>query len=145
MPTNSTDVYTTILLIDGNATDRSYFAKQLTDSSSDYLIIEAADGPSGLALYRSQRIDCVVLVLGLPDLSGIRVLLDLVPIVRKPKVAVIALSRLEHAAALAVAKQHGAQECFIKEFTTGAMLDKSIQRSMEFVGLLPKEDRQRPL
>jgi hypothetical protein len=43
------------------------------------------------------------------------------------------LSRLEHAAALAVAKQHGAQQWFIKEFTTGVMLDKAIQRAIEFV------------
>jgi CheY-like chemotaxis protein len=144
MPSN-TPPHTSILLIDGNASDRSEYAKQLAACSPDYLIIKAADGPSGLALYRSQRIDCVVLALGLPDPGGIRALIELVPFIRRPRVAVIALSRLEHAAALAIAKQHGAQECFIKEFTTGEMLDKAIQRAIEFVGLLPKEDRPRPL
>jgi hypothetical protein len=72
----------------------------------------------------------VVLALGLPDPTGFKVFIELVPFIRKPRVAVISLSRLEHAAALAVAKQHGAQQWFIKEFTTGV---KAIQRAIEFV------------
>jgi len=50
---------TSVLLIDGNTTDRRYFAEQLKGRSPDYKILEATDGEAGLALYRSRRIDCV--------------------------------------------------------------------------------------
>jgi DNA-binding NarL/FixJ family response regulator len=39
-------------------------------------------GQSGLALYRSRRIDCVVLELSLPDQSGFQTLAELVPVAR---------------------------------------------------------------
>ena len=71
---------TSVLFIDGNDTDRKYFAKQLKGRSPDYEILEATDGESGLLLYRSRRIDCVVVALELPDQSGLKVLVDLVPI-----------------------------------------------------------------
>src|SRR5262245_49534889 len=77
---------TSVLLIDGNTTDRKYFAEQLKRRSPDYKILEATDGEAGLALYRSRRIDCVVLALELPDQSGFKVLVDLVPITSRPNV-----------------------------------------------------------
>jgi CheY-like chemotaxis protein len=55
-----------VLLIDGFDADRRYFADQLKRCSVDYQIIEAADGQSGLEVYRSRRIDGVVLGLMLP-------------------------------------------------------------------------------
>src|SRR5690242_18175308 len=68
---------TSVLLIDGNDTDRAYFAEGVKSCSPDYLILEAKDGASGLDLYRrSQRVDCVVLELDLPDRSGFEVLID---------------------------------------------------------------------
>jgi len=66
-PDNST---LSLLLIDGNTNQRTYLAEQLKSCSSDYRIIEAADGQSGLDLCRSQRVDCVVLEGDLPDRSG---------------------------------------------------------------------------
>ena len=79
---------TSVLLIDGNDTDRAYFAAQLRDRSPDYQILEATDGEAGLALYRSRRIDCVVVALELPDQSGYKVLVNLVPVASRPNVAV---------------------------------------------------------
>ena len=71
---------TSVLLIDANATDRIRFAAYLKNCSPDYTVFEAIDGQSGLDLHRSRQIDCVVLSLDLPDQSGFRVLVDLVPI-----------------------------------------------------------------
>ena len=72
---NSALLTTSVLFIDGNAADRTYFAEGLKRCSSDYLILEAPDGKSGLDLYRrSPRIDCVVLELDLPDRSGFEIL-----------------------------------------------------------------------
>ena len=94
MPPNSEVPPTSLLLIDGNDTDRNYFAKQLKGRSPDYEILEATDGESGLLLYRSRRIDCVVLEVALPDDSGFPTLVNLVPIASKPQVPVIVLTQI---------------------------------------------------
>ena len=79
---------TTILFIDPNDTERKVFVEELKRRSPDYRILEATDGESGLALYRFfQQIDCVILVLELPDCSGFSVLVDLIPIARRRRAA----------------------------------------------------------
>src|SRR5437867_2920814 len=98
-----------VLFIDGNNADRSNFVEGLKRCSPDYQIQEALDGRSGLDLYRqSQRIDCVVLELSLPDRSGFQTLVDLVPIARRPHVAVIILTQMTHRGVWELAKQNGA-------------------------------------
>jgi CheY-like chemotaxis protein len=67
MPATPEPTTTSVLLIDGSTNQRTYWADQLKRCSADYEIIEAADGQSGLDLYRSRRIDCVVLGIDLPD------------------------------------------------------------------------------
>jgi DNA-binding NarL/FixJ family response regulator len=96
-------------------------------------------------LYRSQRVDCVVLELVLPDRSDFEVLLNFVPIASRPNVAVIILTHMPHRGAWELAKQNGAYACLAKQFTSGEDLDKAIQRAIAFVGQMPKEDRYRPL
>ena len=61
MPPNPDLPATSVLLIDGNHTERKFFADQLKDRSPDYKILEATNGEEGLILYRSRRIDCVVI------------------------------------------------------------------------------------
>ena len=136
---------TSVLLIDGSKKQRAYWAEQLKRCSSDYQIIEAADGQSGMDLYRSQRIDCVVLELSLPDQSGFEVLMNLVPVASRPHVAVIVLTLMTYRGLWELAKQNGAYVCLAKKFTSGEDLDKAIQRAVAFVGEMPKEDRYRPI
>jgi DNA-binding NarL/FixJ family response regulator len=133
-----------VLLIDGSKNQRSYWADQLKSCSADYEIVEASDGESGLALYRSRRIDCVVLELSLPDQEGFKTLVELVPIASRPKVAVIVLTLITHRGVWELAKQSGAYTCLAKKFTSGEDLDKAIQRAVAFVGQMPKEDREQP-
>lgn len=135
---------TSVLLVDGNNTDRTYYADQLKGCSHDYEIVEATDGRSGLALYRSRSIDCVVLEIDLPDRLGCQVLLELVPRVSRPKVAVIVLTHLAHRGVVEMVRQNGAYACFVKKLTSGEDLDRAIQRSVALAGLLPKEDRGGP-
>ena len=125
---------TSILLIDGSKNQRTYWAEQLKRCSLDYVIVEASDGQSGLDLFRSRRIDCVVLELGLPDQSGFQTLVELVPIASRPQVAVIVLTQMPHRGISEIAKQNGAYACFVKQHTTGEDLDRAIQRAVTFVG-----------
>jgi DNA-binding NarL/FixJ family response regulator len=145
MPPDPDVPTTSVLLIDGNDTDRANFAAQLKDRSPDYKILEATDGEAGLILYRSRRVDCVVLTLELPDQSGYKVLVDLVPIASRPTVAVIVLTNRLQRGLQELARQNGAYACFVKQFMSGDDLDRAIQRAMAFVGQRPKEDRYRPI
>lgn len=136
---------TSVLLIDGNANERANFAQELKRCSSNYEIVEASDAQSGLDLYRSRRIDCVVLELPLPDQSGFKTLVELVPVARRPHVAVVVLTLLTHPGVWRLARGNGAYACLVQEFTSGQDLDQAIQRAVTFDGQLPKEDRYRPL
>ena len=145
MPPDPDVPTTSVLLIDGNDTDRANFAAQLKDRSPDYKILEATDGEAGLILYRSRRVDCVVLTLELPDQSGYKVLVDLVPIAGRPTVAVIVLTNRLQRGLQELARQNGGYACFVKQFMSGDDLDRAIQRAMVFVGQMPKDDRYRPI
>ena len=145
MHPNSELPTTRVLFIDGNDNDRAIYAGGLQYGSPDYQVIEATNGRSGLALYRAQRIDCVVLELDLPDLSGFEVLVRLNPIVKRPNVAVVVLTRLGLRGLWELAKTTGAYVCFYKPHTSSDDLDRAINRAIAFVGLMPKEDRYRPI
>ena len=136
---------TRVLFIDGIAADRALYVSGLQYCSPDYQIIETADGRSGLEVYRSRRIDCVVLEFDLPDISGFEVLGHINPIVRRPNVAVVGLTRLANRGLWELAKRNGAYFCFYKPHTSSDDLDRAINRAIGFVGLLPKEDRYRPI
>ena len=135
---------TSVLLIDSSKKQRTYWADQLKRCSPDYEIVEASDAQSGLDLYRSRRIDCVVLELSLPDQEGFKTLVELVPVASRPKIAVIVLTLMTHPGVWRLAKENGAYTCLPKDYTTGEDLDKAIQRAVAFVGKMPKEDRYRP-
>jgi DNA-binding NarL/FixJ family response regulator len=135
---------TSVLFIDANDADRTHFATKLKECSPDYAILEATDGDSGLRLYRSQRIDCVILELNFQDQSGFEVLVHLVPIVRRPQVAVIVLTNNVYRGLWDLAKANGAYACLPKQDTSGEALDNVIRRAIAMVGMLPKEDRHRP-
>jgi len=127
---------TSVLLIDGFKTDRAYWTKELQSRSPDYEILEASDGQSGLEVCKSRQVDCVVLEITLPDISGLEVLMTLVPRASKPRIAVIVLSQLSDRGIWELAKEHGAYVCFVKQHTTGEDLDRAIQRAVALVGEL---------
>ena len=135
---------TSVLFIDANEAERTLFAEELKRRSPDYRILEATDGESGLALYRSQRVDCVILSVELPDGSGFRVLVDLIPIARRPNIAVLMLTNNAQRGLHQIAIQNGAYACFVKRFTSGTDLDRAIQRAIAYVGRMPKEDLHGP-
>ena len=136
---------TSVLLVDGSKDQREYWVDQLNRCSPHYEIFEASDGPSGLNIYRSRRIDCMVLELSLPEESGFQTLMELVPHASRPHVAVVVLTLMTHRGVWELARQNGAYVCLAKKFTSGDDLDKAIQHAVAFVGCMPKEDRYRPI
>ena len=126
-----------VLLIDGNHTDRIGFATHLKKCSPNYRIYMATDGRSGLALYRSRRIDCVVLALDLPD--GFELLVELVPIARQPSVPVVALTDSKTRSVQEIATSNGAHACLVRHFTSGVDLHRAIQQAISNVRQVPKE------
>src|SRR5262245_63516789 len=81
-----------VLMIDPNEEDRGYYAKGLRSSSTDYLVFEAGSGGLGLDLYRTHRIDCVVLELFLPDMDALEVIATIVPMAQRSTVVLVAFT-----------------------------------------------------
>lgn len=143
MPPTTKPPSTSVLFIDGNITNRTFFATQLKNCSSEYTILEATNGDEGLILYRSRRNDCVVLALELPDQSGLRVLVDLVPMASRPHVAIVMLTNRLQRGLSEFTRHNGAHACFVKRFMSDEDLDRAIQRAVAFEGRMPKEDPYR--
>ena len=122
-----------ILFIDGSKEERDYFTQRLQISLPEFSVLHTDTGQSGLALCKSTSIDCTVLEIDLPDMSGFEVLLRLVPRVWRPDHAVIVLTRLANQHLLEAAVRNGAQAAFYKPMTSGDMLDKAILKAMSTV------------
>ena len=124
---------TTVLLIDDDPHYRDYYAYRLYASSSHYNVVHAATGQSGLSICGRQSIDCVVLEIDLPDMSGFEVLAKLVPRAYHPEIAVIVLTRLPNQFMLDHALKNGAQFAFQKTVGSGDLLEQSIPKAVSIV------------
>ena len=93
-------------------------------------MLQADSGAAGLAMCRSQRVDCVVVELSLPDMSGFQVLVNLVPSGHKPTVAVIVFTRLPLLLMAEVAKTNGAQAFLLKSDTSSDQLKVAIRHAI---------------
>jgi hypothetical protein len=92
-------------------------------------------------IYRSRRIDCVVLELSLPDHLGFQTLVESVPIARRPQVAGDYTHPHDTLSCVGVS-QANRDVCVLgKKITSGEDLYKEIQRAIEFVRLMRKEER----
>lgn len=87
----------------------------------------------------------MVLELSFPNSSGFTLLVDLLPLPRRPNIAVVVLTRSAHSGSWNLAKQVGAHACLFKPHTSAEDLNKAIQRAIASVGQTPKEDRHRPI
>jgi CheY-like chemotaxis protein len=118
----------TILFIDHHDDDRQYWVQRLRISSPEYVI-------------RSQRVECIVSELTLPDMSGFDVLLQLVPKPRHPEIALIFLTRLILAPMKDLALNNGAQAYLVKSHSSGDELDTTIHKALASVAPTRKELR----
>jgi PleD family two-component response regulator len=121
---------TTVLLIDGNKRDREYWKQRLTISSPNYVVLESETGAAALIICQSQRIDCVVVELTLPDMSGFQVLTRLIPRAYRPEIPVILYSHLNLPPMRKLAITNGAQSYLVKTAVTGDELSWAIERAI---------------
>jgi len=125
-----------ILLIDGHDSDRLDYAECLKVSSPEYAVFQTTNGQAGLDLCNAHRIDCVVLELELPDMSGFNVLAKLNSLGRRPDMAVIILTRLDNQVLLEGALMMGAQFSLRKSLTSKDLLSKTISSVLQVRGPL---------
>ena len=121
---------TTVLFIDDDPQYRDYYAQRLQASASHYDVVHAATGRAGLDICARQPIDCVVLEIDLPDMSGFEVLRKLVPRTYCPEIAVIVLTRFPNKFLLDVAIRNGAQAAFQKVLRNGDILEQAILKAI---------------
>jgi CheY-like chemotaxis protein len=122
-----------ILLIEDNDIVRRYYADRLRQLLTGCHIFEAVTGQTGLDLFQWQTIDCVILDLSLPDMSGFEVLLKLVPVAAEPLVPVIVLTSFDHRDLLEAAECKGAFVALQKDRTAADELATHIRRAMTVI------------
>lgn len=130
---------TTILLIDHHDDDRQYWGDRLRMSSPDYVILEASTGKAGLAICRSQRVECIVSELTLPDMSGFEVLSQMVLNPRNPEIAFIFFTRLTLAPMKDLALRNGAHAYLFKARSSGDELASTIDTALANVAFTRTE------
>jgi len=107
------DDHISVLFIDSHDIDRNYYGDRLKIYSYDYVIFQAASGQAAISLFETVSIGCVVLEIDLADMSGIEVLVQLVP-TRPPKIPIIVLTRLTNPFLLELAVKNGAVAALCK-------------------------------
>ena len=133
-------ISTTVLIIDSRDEERAYWAQRLRLCSPEYVVLEAKTGKRGLAIFDTQRVDCVVLELTLEDMSGFEVLVKLVPLVFRPKIAVVVLTRLVLYSMDSLALNNGAQAYLVKSRCSGDDLHQAIERAIARIGPHKRKD-----
>ena len=130
----------TVLLIDPNYAERQSWKERLANFSSHYRIVEAEDAERGLAINKSERIDCVVTELHLPDMSGFQFLMRLNPIVHRTlHTPVVALSHFILPSITDAARKLGAQSYLLKSEASDDDLDRAIQEAIATVKPIRKD------
>jgi Response regulator containing a CheY-like receiver domain and an HTH DNA-binding domain len=89
--------------------------------------------------YARQTIDCVVVEIDLPDMSGFQVLASLVPGASRPETAVVVYTSLPNPYLSELALKNGARAALRKIAPVTNLLDRSILDAISRV----KKDRER--
>jgi CheY-like chemotaxis protein len=106
-----------ILVADWDETDRVQMWKILEEEGHELLF--AKDGKQAMEIWEKNPIDLVITELLMPELSGLRLIRELVD--REPRIRIIAIS-LEDADLLDLAEDFGAAKILYKPFSQEALL-----------------------
>ena len=125
------DLPTYVLLIDRDDHERRYYAQHLRQRH--FVVQEAANGRTAFDVFKSSPVDCVVLEIDLPDMSGFEILTKLVPAASSPEIPVIVLSHIMSESLFDLAVKNGAQFAMRKSMTSPDLLESNIQRAISAV------------
>lgn len=126
-----------ILTIDDEASVRDSFRLYLEDF--DYRVIEAADGISGIEMFRAQRPDLILLDMRMPKLDG----LDVLKIVSKedPDLPIIMVSGTGVISDVVNAVHLGAWSYLLKPIIDLSILRHAVEKELERARLI-RENRE---
>lgn len=133
------DTPTSILLIDDDAILRQGLAVYLSDSG--FVVFEAADGPTGLALCHQERPDLILCDLRMPGMDGLEVVGTIV--VAYPELPVIVLTGQGVLQDAIAALRRGAWDFLTKPILDYDVLEWSIARALERARLMQENRRYR--
>jgi CheY-like chemotaxis protein len=123
-----------ILLVDPNKDDRALCAERLSADSPAVTIFEAETGAAALAICQSEAIDCILLELHLPDMSGLQVLNRLIPRAYHPQIPVNLFSHMDLPSMNRLARNNGAQAYLLKP---ACMQDELMKVIRKAIGAVP--------
>lgn len=129
----------TLLIVDDDAPVRQSIVAYLEDSG--FQVLEAGDGPAGLALFRERRPDLVITDLRMPGLDGLQLLRAVHQ--ECPDRPVIVISGAGVMGDVVSALRLGASDYLIKPIVDMEMLVHSVGRALERCDLLLQNQRYR--
>ncbi|MGD8175346.1 SpoIIE family protein phosphatase [Marinimicrobium sp. ARAG 43.8] len=134
-----TDESRKLLIIDDDAPVRQSIVAYLEDSG--FRVIEACDGPAGLAAFREESPELVITDLRMPGLDGLQVLKTIHE--SSPDLPVIVVSGAGVMGDVVSALRLGASDYLIKPIVDMEMLVHSVRRALERCDLLLQNQRYR--
>jgi len=121
-----------ILTIDDDASIRASFRLYLEDF--DYRVIEAADGRSGIEMFRAQRPDLVLVDIRMPDLNGLEVLKIICT--EDPDLPIVMVSGTGVISDVVNAVHHGAWSYLLKPINDLSILLHTVEKELERARLI---------
>jgi CheY-like chemotaxis protein len=134
---------TTILLIDDNPDDLATWSTALLTCTAHYSVLTATSGEGALDVLRHEQIDCVLLDLDLPKISGFELLFQLVGDRKAPGTPVVVLTRLWNPTLHQLTLENGAQAHLVKSRTSVQDLEKAITQALTAVSARTKKNGER--
>ncbi len=126
-----------ILLVDDEDHFRAALRRLLEKS---HIVLEAGTGAKGLALAQEEEPDLILLDIGLPDGSGLEILLRLKEL--RPSPTVVMITAYEHVRDVVMAIKRGAFDYLVKPVDLDEF-EVTIQKALEHSGLRNEVNRLR--
>lgn len=112
----------TVLLVDNDEIARKLLKKYLKDAG--YVTLDAEDGMAALGILRKQKVDCIIMEIDMPNMSGLQVCERVKANPNTRKVPVIIYSGQSTKTNIARAIKSGATDFFVKPVKKDFVLER---------------------
>lgn len=117
------------MIVDDDVVDREHLIRTLNKANSDCHIVETESVDEGLAAFKAEKFDVVLLDYRMPKRDGIELLLELRGALVDHSVAIIMLSNSEESDLALECIKNGAQDFLLKSEVTSSRLRRAILQS----------------